>query len=208
MERLFDRVAVKQNGLKRSGYRLTCFMCDAKTEMVISGTARALPPEFVKNKFSQRGWTVADKKIRDVCPDCTRKNSVERRGNVVALSKPGVADKPREITREDKRLIFGKVDTVYLDEHRGYEKGWSDKRVADDLGVPLAWVRTIRESDFGPEGLCSDSREVIAAAKKLSEDLASLDQRFTLLSKEFSDIKSRFARTEKNVDEVRKLTVA
>lgn len=130
-----------------------------------------------------------------------------RRGNVVAITKPQ-AEKPREMTREDKRLIFGKIDTVYLDESRGYESGWSDKRIADDLGVPLAWVRGVRESDFGPEGLAADSREIIAEAKRLGAEIVSLDKRFADLAKEFSDIKSRYARTERSVDDVRKLTVA
>jgi hypothetical protein len=207
-ERLFDRVTIKQNGLARAGYRLTCSACGVKTEMAISGTARALPPEFVKSKFSQRGWVVADRAIRDVCPDCAKQKSLERKGNVVAINKPVLAEKPREMTREDKRLIFGKIDAVYLDEKRGYENGWSDKRVADDLGVPLAWVRTIRETDFGQEGICSDSREVIAAAKKLGEEIDAIDKRFVALAKDFADIKARFARTERSMEDVRKLSVA
>tara|TARA_R110000868_G_scaffold305823_2_gene566850 strand:- start:784 stop:1410 length:627 start_codon:yes stop_codon:yes gene_type:complete len=206
-KRLFNQISIKQNGLLRGGYRLHCRDCPATTEMVISGTARALPPEFVKSKFSQRGWVVADAKQRDVCPACSKQKSIERRGNVVALTKPA-ADKPREMTREDKRLVFGKIDAVYLDERRGYENGWSDKRVADDLGVPLAWVRAIREADFGQEGISSDAREVIAAAKKLGEEIDAIDKRFAALTKDFADIKFRYARTERSVEDVRKLSVA
>lgn len=56
-----------------------------------------------------------------------------------------------EMTKEDRRIIFGEIDSHYLDESRGYEKDWNDERVAKGLNVPLAWVRGLREDNFGPE---------------------------------------------------------
>jgi len=58
---------------------------------------------------------------------------------------------PQEMTKEDRRIIFSEIDSHYLDETRGYDRDWSDERVAKGLNVPLAWVRTIREDNFGPE---------------------------------------------------------
>ena len=58
---------------------------------------------------------------------------------------------PHEMTKEDRRIIFADIDLHYLDETRGYETSYDDKRIADGLNVPLAWVRTIREENFGPE---------------------------------------------------------
>jgi hypothetical protein len=58
---------------------------------------------------------------------------------------------PPEMTKEDRRIIFAEIDTHYLDETTGYATDYNDKRIADGLKVPLAWVRTIREENFGPE---------------------------------------------------------
>ena len=58
---------------------------------------------------------------------------------------------PQEMTKEDRRIIFAEIDMHYLDETRGYEAAYDDKRVAEGLKVPMAWVRTIREDNFGPE---------------------------------------------------------
>ena len=58
---------------------------------------------------------------------------------------------PPEMTKEDRRIIFSEIDSHYLDEMRGYGKDWNDERVAKSLNVPLAWVRIIREDNFGPE---------------------------------------------------------
>ncbi|SOC48417.1 hypothetical protein SAMN05892877_1631, partial [Rhizobium subbaraonis] len=53
-------------------------------------------------------------------------------------------------TVEDRRLINMKLAEVYADG--GYVTPWTDQRVADDLGVPRAWVTEIREGFYGPEG--------------------------------------------------------
>lgn len=58
---------------------------------------------------------------------------------------------PPQMTKEDRRIIFGEIDSHYLDETRGYEMDYNDGRIAKSLDVPLAWVRTIREDNFGPE---------------------------------------------------------
>ena len=58
---------------------------------------------------------------------------------------------PPEMTKEDRRIIFSEIDSHYLDETRGYDRDWNDERVAKGLNVPLAWVRNIREDNFGPE---------------------------------------------------------
>ena len=87
---------------------------------------------------------------------------------------PMKAEPPREMSREDKRLIFGKLDGVYLDEKRGYGNGWSDGQVAKDLGVPLAWVKTVREENFGPEGMSADARASIEEIRKFNTELETL----------------------------------
>lgn len=57
---------------------------------------------------------------------------------------------PRLMDRDDRRLIFGELDTLYLDAKQGYKPGASDQIIAESLGVPVLWVRNVREEMFGP----------------------------------------------------------
>jgi hypothetical protein len=47
-----------------------------------------------------------------------------------------------------------------------YDKGWTDAKVASDLGVPLQWVRVIRDENFGDEVGNEDIRKQLAEAKE------------------------------------------
>ena len=68
---------------------------------------------------------------------------------VMAYKAPG--DDVPQMTKEDRRIIFSEIDSRYYDETRGYQKGWNDEAVSKSLNVPRAWVRSIREDNFGPE---------------------------------------------------------
>lgn len=69
--------------------------------------------------------------------------------DLVASNAPRAAE-PRAPSLDEKRLINMKLAEVYADG--GYVTPWTDQRVADDLGVPRAWVTEIREGFYGPEG--------------------------------------------------------
>jgi len=69
------------------------------------------------------------------------------------------------MTRDDRRIIFEKLNEVYVNDKVGYDKGWTDEKVATDLGVPRAWVRLIREENFGDEVGNEDIRKQIAEAQ-------------------------------------------
>lgn len=77
---------------------------------------------------------------------------------------------PKQMTREDRRIIFEKLNEVYGDEKSGYLEDWTDKAVANHLGVPFAWVATIRDENFGPVGSNSKIDETVAKAIKLIEE--------------------------------------
>lgn len=88
---------------------------------------------------------------------------------------------PREMTRADKRIIFNKLEEVYADETAGYTSGWSDQRVATDLGVPLDWVRALRDENFGPEGHSPEAKAIFDETRKLLDQARG--ERDALLAK-------------------------
>lgn len=107
------------------------------------------------------------------------------------------ADPPRQMSRDDRRVIFAKLNDVYIDESKGYDGGWSDQRVAKDLGVPLAWVKEIRQENFGLESSNEDARAVVKEAKDL---LAEINDR----RKKFDEDKEKLLRSVDLSDVVKK----
>ena len=192
--RSFPLASIVHEGHARSGYRIRCSSCSAEEKVIASGWTGSLPETVIAKKFTQKGWFVGKSDKLDQCPDCIQRKKV--RLTVVAEAKPA-AEKPREMSREDKRLIWGKIDGVYLDEKRGYEDGWSDLRVATDLGVPLAWVRTIRDTDFGPEGMSAEARTNLAALAEYREKLEKLCAEQVRISKEITDLKAASTRLDR-----------
>ncbi len=164
MARFFDRTGVGYGpGAKKPGYELKCSMCRTADSVVAAGHAGNLPPEMVRKKFTERGWEVGTSPKGDLCPACIKKASKRKVEPIAgAFSKAGLiimtpeqapkvtAEPPREMSREDSRIVVAKLNEIYIDERTGYDKGWSDERVAKDLGVPRAWVSKLREEIFGP----------------------------------------------------------
>jgi hypothetical protein len=54
------------------------------------------------------------------------------------------------MSRDDRRIIYAKLNDVYVGPDAGYATGWTDQKVATDLGVAREWVAEVREDLFGP----------------------------------------------------------
>ena len=193
----FPRTAIKvPNSPPIPAYVITCSKCGITEKISANNGAGAIPPERLNATFRNKGWVIGKKSSGDICPDCQPKKG----SNVVMLKKEPpkaeaaiAADPPRELNTEDRRLIFAKIDEVYLD--KSYSKDWSDKKVALDLGVPVAWVARIREENFGPEGIGEDQQKIMAEAreiaKKLSIELQLLDDQIRQGEKVRTDLLGR-----------------
>lgn len=159
--RTFVRSAYTVDGKSKPGYLIRCRQCN-QSEVIPNAThSGSLPPEVTAKKFAQKGWRVGHRVRDDLCPSCLAKELELKKKKVQPKEEPQQkiemeidtvkADAPPEITKEDRRIIFAEIDSHYIDEMRGYDNGWNDTRIAEGLKVPLAWVRGIREDNFGPE---------------------------------------------------------
>jgi len=182
---------------------------------IIDRTNDGLPSAVVRCKFEQKGWDVGNNEKHDFCPRCVDARRAERRarrfkpvivpkGETAPMPSPtqSNAEAPPEMTRADKRLIFAKLEEVYVDETSGYKTPWTDAAVAKDMAVPLAWVIAIREENFGPAADNSEIRDmllrvkaaateantVLAQAKSIRTDGAALVDRVNKLSHECVEI--------------------
>jgi len=118
-------------------------------------------------------------------------HSVDKGGVVTMLpsermrAAPGLESDsiaPRVMDREEKRILFGELDAAYQDAEHGYKAGHSDKSVADALGVPIVWVRQLREEMFGP-----------AEGDKTIKELAALLERQIALETSINEAKDLLA---------------
>jgi len=199
--RLFLPITVAAEAGRRRIHRIICSCCGFADDVSANTIGGARATEDLMNVWRRRGWEVGRAPSSDKCPVCitgerrrltpanTPYATVEKapmtvdKGtseNVVAM--PVAAAPPRVMGREDRRLVFARLHEVYLDERRGYENGWTDARVAEDLGVPRAWVTEVRDENFGP---IRDNEEVRAATAQMdaiaAEALALLERSRRLL---------------------------
>ena len=184
--------------------KLKCSTCSFE-ERVRSNSQNGPPSEerdlqHLKRKFESSGWGF-DKKPK--CPHCIREEEARAKAAAKALKveaklpkleaemfapKPElkiVDTPPREMGREDKRIIFERLNDVYLSEKEGYAIGWTDSKVAADLGVPRIWVQNVRAEMFGDINTNAEIVLQMKQARELIEEgrrgLADMQARITAM---------------------------
>lgn len=177
-DRSFPFETIVRDGRPCSAMRIECGKCDAKAYMAQTGVKRK-PNEAAEQYFRNHGWRVGNGPRADLCPSCQPKRPELK---VVNMEQPAKAEAPREMTRDDRRIVFAKIDEVY--EKDRYSHPWTDGAVARDLGVPQAWVALVRDEMFGPEGgnpvidgflrqaepILKECRDLVNAARSLIEE--------------------------------------
>lgn len=126
------------------------------------------------------------------------------------------AEPPRMMSRDDRRIIFAKLSDVYVDEKVGYAQGWSDHRVATDLGVPRKWVEDIRKENFGDvainedmeqfrreaEALLAEAREKLDAIRHLQNTMQGMVDALENSRKSEADLRDKLNKLSKLAHQV------
>lgn len=123
--------------------RLTCDQCGVHDAWNL---VKLPEPGVIKRHFTVRGW---DMKKSAKCPQCQENN---RKRKVTGI-KPTTTEPPKEpseAAKRAKRLIYQALEDYYDEQKKCYKNGKTDKAVADEVGASEAFVRQIREADFGP----------------------------------------------------------
>lgn len=200
----------------RYGIRAYCCECTASETIHVHSITQVHVVELTNKKFRDRGWEIGKSRKRDTCPQCQaqRRKSAPQVKLVVVPKQieppmqntitPSKAEPPREMTREDRRVILLKLNETYIDERTGYDKSWSDKRVATDLGVPQAWVAKLRDENFGPENSNEEAREAVAAIEPLKAEATKLKKDIEALTEVYANFHRRLQDVEKSVARIQK----
>ena len=192
-------------------YRVTCSECGVTDSIGRQNMGSKTANEQVPKKFAVKGWYIGDSPKHDKCPSCTERHRKKSSAAIVTeiferypsvkTVVPLKAEPPREMSRDDRRIIFAKLNEVYIDEKSGYDKGWSDKKIGDDLNVPLAWVKTIREENFGP-ARTEEIDQVIVEARAVSQEIRDLNMKLTELINAVKVASDRAARIERAAKDI------
>jgi hypothetical protein len=194
----FDVCTVPVCGQQQRGAKATCGRCGTVNTVAVAtyknrgDATEELQERHVTRKFEAMGWKIGKHARQNRCPACfsaikiaaTRKSrenhmdSSSISSKVVPINPTPVANAPpiehqRAQTRDDRRIIFEKIDDVYVDERIGYSTGWSDQRIATDLGVPRAWVSKIRDENFGAD-IDEAATAAMTAARAVLDEIRTI----------------------------------
>ncbi len=192
----FTRTMVPANGMRQRGAIITCGHC-GRIETVPVNTFKGSKNDinehedrFIARKLESSGWLVGKRDNQNRCPGCYSAIKMASKRKAEALK---MSNEPKPLTivrdnssltqmsREDRRVIFEKLNEVYLDEKKGYSADWTDAKVASDLGIARAWVSKVREEMFGPEAANDDIRKALSEAKAALAECRKLAETFTPL---------------------------
>lgn len=200
------------HGARQRATEIRCGACGEKDHVINTSNNKVLPSTMVEKKFQQAGWAVGAGPAADRCPACVAKLRGPKPALKIVPKPTPVAEEvvqmqeaaaapPPPMTREDRRVIFEKLNEVYVDEKTGYDRGWSDKRIAEDLGTKRAWVQQVRDEMFGPARDNEDVRDFVSMLTPLTNDVAAL-------TKDAADIVARVKVIEGRAAELAKVAAA
>jgi len=203
--KVFSLHSIQIEGVNTRVAQVTCGHCSSTATMRNNTQAQGFDVDSIVErriaaKFEKLGWKIAKSPVGHRCPACfnaiklaavRKRESTMEKEKVVAIAAP-----PRSPSRDEKRIILAELQQNYLDEKRGYAADWSDKRIAEDLNVPAAWVANLREENFGPntsEAVTKAETEIAAfmvelttlkeAVEMATGMLAELDKKAERLTK-------------------------
>ncbi|MGV2109076.1 hypothetical protein ACQZ4X_23755 [Agrobacterium vitis] len=148
-DRDFLEITIRCAGKVANAMKITCGCCASVAYFPQQNVTNQYVAIAAIQHFQTKGWVIGRSPKEDFCPK--HANPSKRKGaTIMAENTAPVADKPRDMSREDRAIIFDKLNEVYGKD--AYKAPWTDSMVAKDLGVPRDWVSVTRDAMFGPAG--------------------------------------------------------
>lgn len=201
-DREFPKVKTFAGGGQTLAFEVKCSGCSKRDLFASHGR----PPKAAEQHWRRKGWAIGASARADKCPECLARIAHPVKPELKVVSTKPKADPPREMSREDKRVIYAKLEEVYAGEHQGYSGLWTDEAVARDLGVPRGWVAAIRDEMFGPvrsnaeiDAMLVECRELFKAGGEFDRRAEEVIKTAHDLLKRLKDLESRATKIEKAV---------
>lgn len=200
--RTFPEVTIKAGDQQAKAMRIACSECNAVGYYAFQTGHKRRPPIAAVQYFQNKDWVVGSTPRKDLCP-LHAKPSRKKGMKAMADATAPAAEKPRELSRDDRRIVFDKINGVY--ENGGYITPWTDSAVAKDLGVPRDWVSQVREQFFGPAGSNPLFDEFLAAKVSVEQRMAAVVGSQEVAIKHFEACTKELADLRKKLDDLRLL---
>lgn len=139
--------------------------------------------------FRNHGWVIGAGERADTCPNCKKyfiEQRREKKSFTTAVAPTGqevkleakaapptveVAKNIKAMDRTVKRLIDEKLDAVYVESKGGYIDGWTDDKVAYDVGTSAGNVALVRDEFHGPNTQATDTNKEVEVLKAMAKEL-------------------------------------
>jgi len=206
----FEMCTIEVDHKHKRAARIKCGHCSEEETVAVNTMQRSggddeeVIERMVGQKFEKHGWKVAKVAVQHRCPRCftaikatnARKHKEDHKmdNKVVPIN----AEAPRTMTRDERRIIFEKLNDVYVSEKVGYMEDWNDEKVAKDLGVARAWVSGLREEMFGPD-INEQSTRVIAEAREVMGEIKAVAESTVSVVKSLQSLVARASTIEQSL---------
>lgn len=157
---------------------VTCKQCGAHNRIKLS---KNLPPEQRAKKHEQAGWQRHGRQTMR-CPMCKKsaQGGDQSMTNQKHANTKGAANAP-DMTAQQWRNIIIALE-AYFDSRSGkYTNGYSDEKVASEIGVQERQVKNIRREAYGDIAVPQAVIDAEAAISETEHELAKLRERLSTL---------------------------
>ncbi|OHC95590.1 MAG: hypothetical protein A2792_03615 [Sphingomonadales bacterium RIFCSPHIGHO2_01_FULL_65_20] len=148
-------------------------------------------PDAIAKKLLNEGWTLGHSLT---CPEHRRKSERPCQTGKQHMEKIETPAKPSDAARKAHRMLMMALEDYYDEAGKQYKDGYSDTRLAAEIGCSEQHVRETREQYFGPLAVPNDVAEFRSALDKLraeagqmtasiAKSLQSMEQRLDRLCK-------------------------
>ncbi|NTG22029.1 hypothetical protein G6L00_16445 [Agrobacterium rhizogenes] len=200
--RTFPEVSITAGGQQVKAMKIGCSECEAVGYFAFQSGHKRRPPIAAVQHFQNKDWVVGSTPRKDLCPVHAKLSRRKGTKTMADLTAP-VADKPREMSRDDRRIINDKLDEVY--GNGAYKTPWTDAAVARDLGVPRDWVAQVREAFFGEAGTNPLFDEYLAAKAGIEQSMSAVVALQDAAIKRFESCTKELSELRKKLDDLRLL---
>lgn len=148
-------------------------------------------PDAIAKMMLHKGWTIGRKMA---CPEHRRKSERPQATGPQPMEETKPRPTPSDAAKKAHRMLMMALEDYYDDATKQYKDGYSDTRLAAEIGCSEQHVRETREQYFGPLAVPNDVAEFRSALDKLraeagqmtasiAKSLQSMEQRLDRLCK-------------------------
>lgn len=178
---------------------IQCAICHTRETAVRNGSLND------DELFVKKGWEVGKSNAFDYCPGCIREREAKKK--VVKMEdhvkNNGTATAPGVMSKEEGRILSRLIEDRWDEAAVRYRPGWSDAKLAAEVGKPVAWVKERRELDFGGTGEDPGVVDFIAEQVKLDTEMQGLRSLMEELAGSVSELGSQHDKVQRLLEKYR-----